>query len=115
MSLLQHVGVDYEALAMACKFYRNYGYRQIETPWLISEDSALSTSPDGTRGCAFVTDGGQYLVCSAERGFIEMLGRGALRSDTNYFSVSPCFRNEQLDSTHSKTFIKLELFAFFDE
>lgn len=114
MSILQHVGIDYEALVMACKFYKHYGYHQIETPWLVSEASALATSPDGTRGCAFVTDAGEYLVCSAEQGFVEMVTNHQLMVNTKYYSISPCFRNEPLDATHSRTFLKLELFSMFN-
>lgn len=100
-------------LATACKFYNNLGYQQIEVPWLVDEKAALTTSPDGTRGCAFVTDEGEYLLCSAEQGFLQMMGHRPLTMGQSYYSVSPCFRNETLDATHSRTFIKLELFAWF--
>lgn len=106
--------IDYTALSTACNFYSNYGYQQIETPWLIDEEFMLSTSPDGTRGCAYMTDGMEYLVCSAEQGFMQLAFRGELQSQKKYYSVSPCFRNEQEDVLHVKQFMKLELFGYAD-
>lgn len=110
---LQECAIDYELLSTACKFYTSLGYRQIEVPWLVNEWAALTPTPDGTRGCAFVTDDGEYLLCSAEQGFVQMMREGRLTAAENYFSVSPCFRNETMDATHSRTFLKLELFAYF--
>jgi len=112
IELLQNVPINYTTLAIASDYYKNLGYFNIEVPWIIDVETSLSTSPDGTRGCAYGLDDGTYLVCSAEQGFIKLMKEGLIHSNVNLYSVSPCFRNEPLTSTHSKTFIKLELFCF---
>lgn len=114
MSASRNVNIDYEVLASACKFYSYYGYSQIETPWLVSEKSALATALDDSRGGTYVTDDGQHLVYSAEQGFVQMVLSGQLEPGKNYFSLSPCFRSGVPGGTHSKTFVELGLFSYFN-
>ena len=74
----------------------------------------VMTSPTGDVGYAFpVNDGSKFLVCSAEQGFVSEALNGKLIAGKSYFSVSPCFRGEELDETHSQWFMKLELFSFW--
>lgn len=109
--LLQYKQIDYKLLAEACRYYNNIEYNQIESPWIIEEKYSLITSPDGSRGVAYALDNGQHLICSSEQGMLQMTFNNTLRSGLKYFSVSPCFRDEPLDDSHSKWFMKLELFA----
>jgi hypothetical protein len=108
--MLQDKKIDYRLLASACEFYEARGYEQIEVPWVISPDISIMTSPTGTLRGAFVLSDGRTLVCSAEHGFVDKTLKDELVPDKFYYSVSPCFRDEILDATHSKWFMKLELF-----
>lgn len=111
MTSLQHQLIDYRKLATACEYYRYMGYIQIEVPWLVSKESSLATSPTGDIGYAYATDTSEYLVCSAEQGFIEMMSDDLLPADIDYFSVSACFRDEFVSPIRSRHFMKLELFS----
>jgi hypothetical protein len=79
----------------------------------VDEAAAVIPSPTGDKGIAYTVDGGDVLVCSAEQGFIAdfIHKRREYVYGRRYFAVSPCFRNETLDETHSKWFMKLELFG----
>lgn len=109
--MLQDKPIDYRLLAKACQFYSRKGYRQVEVPWIVDGEFSRMTSPTGEDGNAFVLKDSRHMVCSAEQGFIEEAYWGKLDTGVKYFSVSPCFRNETIDETHSKWFVKLELFA----
>lgn len=108
--MLQSKLIDYRLLADAVDFYATHGYKQIEVPWVVPEYTSLLTSPSGDTGYAFPLIDGSHMVCSAEQGFIQRHLDGNLPAG-KLFSVSPCFRNETLDETHSKWFVKLELFS----
>lgn len=114
--LLQERLIDYKMLSNACAFYSAYGYAQTEVPWVVGVDESKSTfvgNPDDD--ISFKLSNSEVLVCSAEQGFVARMHDLALTPKTKYFSVSPCFRDERLDHTHSKWFIKLELFAYFSQ
>lgn len=109
--LLQDRPIDYSILARACEFYANEGFTQVEVPWVVMPAFSRMTSPTGDDGIAFVLRDGRHLVCSAEQGFIQEVMTGNLVTGREYFSVSPCYRDEIPDGTHSKWFMKLELFG----
>jgi seryl-tRNA synthetase len=106
--MLQDKILDYQILADACKFYRFREYEQIEVPWIVCADFAQLTMPESA--VPFVLNDGAYLVGSAEQGFVQMALLNQLDYGKFYFSVSPCFRNEKRDDTHSTWFMKVELF-----
>lgn len=109
--LLQNKRIDYKILADACSFYTNREYNQVECPWIADERFMIMTSPTKDVGFAFgLNDNKRYMICSAEQGLVQMACNNLLKTGMKYFSVSPCFRDELLDETHSKTFMKLELF-----
>lgn len=111
---LKHVLIDYKLLSDAVEYYTELGYKRIEVPWYVDEKYSIATSPTNDRGIAFCLDDGQHLVCSAEQAFIQLMD-DQLKEYTNYFAVSPCFRNETEDDLHCKQFIKLELFSFIQD
>lgn len=112
MEYLQDKLIDYRILAKACDFYESHKFQQIEVPWIIHSIYSHFTSPTGDKGYAMaLEDGNSYLVCSAEQGFIRQAILGELPKRKWFYSVSPCFRDEDLDETHSKYFMKLELFT----
>lgn len=108
---LQSKPIDYTLLGEACNYYKGLGYKQIETPWIVSPEANGKTY-EGETDYAFALKDDRELVCSAEQGFVQMWMDGNLKLDKMYFSVSPCFRNEVNDATHSKWFMKLELCKF---
>lgn len=108
-NLLKYVPIDYAIINLAASFYMYKGYTCIEVPWIISEEASKVTCFNDER--AFFTNNNSRLIGSAEQGFIQLMLDGQkLKNDTLYFAISPCFRNEIEDMTHSKTFMKLELF-----
>jgi hypothetical protein len=113
ITMLQEKLIDYRLLADACQFYRGEGYVQREVPWIVDAEFSRMTSPLPGDGFSFVLQDKRHLVASAEQGFVEL----ALSENSDftyngrYFAVSPCFRDEPHDETHSKWFMKLELFS----
>lgn len=53
----------------------------------------------------------KVLIGSAEQGFLYLISKGFLASGC-YQSISPCFRNDSHDESHSKFFMKNELIAY---
>lgn len=109
--LLQNKPIDYTLLGEACNYYKELGYKQIETPWMVSPEANGSTY-EGDTDFAYALKNGKELVCSAEQGFVQMWMGGKLKLEKMYYSVSPCFRGDHLDTTHSNWFMKLELCCF---
>ena len=96
--------VDYKKIADAVEYYKNFDYKYIEVPWIISLDTMLITRPPGAR--LFSTFAGE-LVASGEQSFLEI--RKKLKPG-KYQCVTPCFRDEKIrDKLHKQYFIKNEL------
>lgn len=109
---LQDRLIDYGLLSKACNFYRTMGFHQVEVDWTISEYFSDIPRPEGADNIAFILQDNSRLLCSAEQGLIRATMLGKLNQNVGgYFSVSPCFRREKIDYSHSQTFMKLELFA----
>lgn len=53
------------------------------------------------------------LVGSAEQGFLSLAIKGFI-TPGKYQAITPCFRDESFDSTHTKYFMKNELFILLD-
>lgn len=108
--LLQDISIDYDLLNKAILYYQALKYTQIETPWIVSADASLTTAPSEDH--CFITTRNEHFVGSAEQGFIHLMKYNPEKivPDKMYFSVSPCFRRDIPDETHSQGFIKLELF-----
>ena len=105
--------IDWSLLANAVMFYTRIGYVQIETPWALPVEYMEGTKPHDKQ--TFVMDSGRFdlqpheLVGSAEQGFSYLLANDLL-PEGKYFSVTPCFRDDNYDATHQPWFLKLELF-----
>lgn len=108
--MLKDMLIDYDLLARAVLYYNACGYQQIESPWMVDRKTIdLTLPPDAT---PFLLTNGDAMVGSAEQGLINMTLREELTLNKKYMSISPCFRDDKNDDTHSKTFMKLELFCF---
>ena len=100
--------IRWQYLSRAFTYY-SFIYKPIEVPWIVSEKAIRATLPP--EKIPFQTSGG-YLVGSAEQSFIELTLTGNLNCG-KYVACSPCFRDEQEDDLHQKTFMKVELFHRF--
>lgn len=116
---LKDVEIDYTLLGLAANFYKKAGYENVETPWIVDYREIVSTAPNNLPGYAVEVippcgdnPSKEFLVCSAEQGFVYMLNRYLLSPEQLYYSVSPCFRYEDDTEIHSKEFMKLELFSY---
>lgn len=112
--------IDWCSLAEATKVYRDRGYHDIETPWLVSEDAYYATTPPNKAcfelfsapmmGCCGATQASYgFLVASAEQGFIQLILDEKLTPVSLYQSTSACFRDDEVDDLHQRHFMKIEL------
>ena len=114
-SFMKYPLIDWGILHRACIHYSYLGYEQKETPWIIPENYGKTTKPHVDK--SFVHNNDMFknqaheLVGSAEQGFIYLLLNNLLPVG-KYFSVSPCFRVDNYDSTHLPWFMKLELLIY---
>lgn len=109
--------IDYALLGKAVEHYKERGFTYVEVPWVVEEHAIRATLPDHFdamelgvgRGRDFrrVYNGDNYLVGSAEQGFLTMnLLPG------KYVGVTPCFRMEEVnDLFYQDMFMKVELFS----
>lgn len=100
--------IDWSRLGRAVNFYKGFGFQQIETPWRITQAVYDATAPQTAIPfrCRLDGDRPDILVGSAEQGLLEVMW--SLRRG-NYLSVSPCFRDGEVDETHFSDFMKVEL------
>lgn len=104
--------IDYNILSEAVNFYQKKSYSRIEVPWMVTEDVDKVTRPSD-KSPLIVGRKNKNLIASGEQGFIYMMLKGFLPSG-NYQTITPCFRDESYDFTHSKTFMKCELISTID-
>ena len=104
--------VDANLLAISQEHYRQYGFVDTPTPWLVGEVAYHATCPpEVVNGdMQWQAPLGLYHVASAEQGFIQLLLSGE-RTPPKAQSTTPCFRWEQrFDEDHLPFFYKLELY-----
>lgn len=99
--------IDYRKIANAQEFYSEKGFEIIETPWMVTQKVDEITKPFGLESNV-VANKNKVLVASGEQSFLYLYLKGYLPKG-RYQTVTPCFRNEPYDQTHSKVFMKLEL------
>lgn len=99
--------IDYELLSKASEYYSENGYQRIEVPWMVTEAIDSITRPLDVKPLV-ISEKNKNLIASGEQGFLYMMLKGYLPRG-KYQTITPCFRNDQYDFTHSKNFVKLEL------
>jgi hypothetical protein len=99
--------IDYQLLADASEFYEQRGYQRIEVPWMVTPDVDFITKPKDVEPLE-VLQKGKNLIASGEQGFLYQMLKSYLPKG-KYQTITPCFRNDAYDFTHSKVFMKLEL------
>lgn len=99
--------IDYRNLADSLDFYERIGFKRIESPWTVSKAIASLTAPKGAT--LFEIEHNQKaLVASGEQSFLYLYLKGFLPKG-KFQTVTPCFRDDLFDITHTKYFIKNEL------
>lgn len=106
--------INYAHLGYAQELYGRMGYRPIEVPWRVSTGILDVTRPKLSVGDYVIEGTGKGLIASGEQGFMTMMNKGMLPAGL-YQTITPCFRNERYDDTHSKQFMKLELINVLPE
>ncbi|USN15477.1 hypothetical protein KIKIMORA_03350 [Brevundimonas phage vB_BpoS-Kikimora] len=100
--------IDYAWLGQAIAFYKDAGYRYVEAPWAVSEESVAITCPKPEFTAK--VEGLGALVGSSEQSFLHLdlsrqLGKG------RFVACTPCFRlGDDYDALHFPTFMKVELY-----
>jgi aspartyl/asparaginyl-tRNA synthetase len=107
---LETFEIDYELLAKAKVFYSARGYTYVEVPWIVEPRASLLTT---TNEKVFITTKDEHFIGSSEQSFLDLSLKNELIPNTRYFSISPCFRRDVPDESHSRWFMKLELYSFY--
>ena len=100
--------INYENLHKSTLFYEEKGYKRIESPWTVTEAIIDITKPFFVNDKYKIETKRKCLVASAEQSFLYLYLKGFLPKG-KFQSITPCFRDEIFDQTHSKYFIKNEL------
>lgn len=111
--------INYQLIGFANNWYENNSFEQVEVPWMLPQEYNNLTKPIEKEDCSFVLqndifkDNPQELIGSAEQGFIYLMLNNLLIEGKNYFSMSPCFREEEhFSKYHLPYFFKCELFSY---
>ena len=99
--------IDYGRLDGSLRFYESNGFKRIESPWTVTKDVSDITKPPGGKDWEIMGKD-KVLVASGEQSFLYLYLKGFLPKG-RYQTVTPCFREEPFDRTHTKYFIKNEL------
>lgn len=99
--------IDYNNIARSITYYEARGFTRIESPWTVSKYASSITKPPEKIDYE-LKHNNKVLVASGEQSFIYLYIKGFLPLG-KYQTVTPCFRDETFDDTHSKYFIKNEL------
>lgn len=104
--------IDYKLLQQSVEYYEAKGYQRIEVPWLVTEAIDSITRPSFAKGLS-VPIKNKNLIASGEQGFLYLILKGFLPPG-KYQAITPCFRDDTYDLTHSKFFMKNELINTLD-
>lgn len=109
MNNIKNYLIDYELLGEAQKYYDRKGFHPIEVPWVVDKEFSLITT---TKDKTFATKPSKHVVGSAEQAFLQLAVNKKLVEHYRYQAITPCFRRDTVDESHSQWFMKLELFEF---
>lgn len=99
--------IDYKLIDDSIRYYEDIGFKRIETPWLVTEAVDSITRPKDVQ--PFVVEvKKKNLIASGEQAFLYLYLKEYLPKG-KFQTVTPCFRNDSFDFTHTKYFIKNEL------
>ena len=104
--------IDYARLDRSIRYFENEGIPSIELPWTVTKSVSEITKPDGKSEWEILGKN-KVLVASGEQGFLYLYLKGFLPKG-RYQGITPCFRDEPFDITHTKYFIK-NLEKYFED
>ena len=81
---------------------KGVGFERIETPWLVTEAVDGITRPADVQPYR-VESKNKNLIASGEQGFLYLYLKEYLPKG-KFQTVTPCFRNDSFDYTHTKYF-----------
>lgn len=99
--------INYGRIDRSIKHYSLCNYTRIEVPWTVTHAVSNITKPTDRQNME-ITGKNKVLVASAEQGFLYLSLKGFLPKG-RFQAVSPCFRDEVFDLSHTKYFMKNEL------
>lgn len=99
--------IDYNLINESIIHYEKHGFTRIEAPWTVSEYIDKITKPESQISFQ-LKHNNKCLVASGEQSFLYLYLKDFLPKG-QFQTVTPCFRYEDFDYTHSKYFIKNEL------
>jgi len=99
--------IDYKIIDESISYYETLGFKRIETNWLVSESVNNLTMPKDVSPLK-IENSDECLVGSGEQSFLQLYMLESLPLG-RFQTVTPCFRNDKLDFTHSRHFMKNEL------
>lgn len=100
--------INYTIIDKSINYYSAFNFNRIETPWYVSQGVANITKPHEVEETFLLNHNNKRLVASGEQGFLYLYLKGFLPKGM-FQTITPCFRFESHDETHTKTFIKNEL------
>jgi seryl-tRNA synthetase len=99
--------IDYKLINDSIVYFETSGFKRIETPWLVTEAIDSITRPKNVE--PFVVNAkNKNLIASGEQAFLYLYVKEYLPMG-KFQTVTPCFRNDSFDFTHTKYFMKNEL------
>ncbi len=99
--------IDYGRLDRSVSHYEKAGFSRIESPWTVTAEIANITCPEGKSNWEILGKN-KVLVASGEQSFLYLYLKNFLPKG-KYQTITPCFRDEPFDKTHTKYFMKNEL------
>lgn len=101
--------IRYDILAKSQEHYEARGYIVIEVPWTVPNPIVnITYYIEKKDNEFFLHHKDKSLVASGEQGFLALYNKGFLPKG-NFQTITPCFRDETFDETHTKYFMKNEL------
>lgn len=100
--------INYQNIQNSIEFFADHGFKRIESPWTVTEAISNITKPADKKQSFLLQDKKKVLVASGEQSFLYLMLKGFLPKG-KFQTVTPCFRDDSFDITHTKYFIKNEL------
>lgn len=99
--------IDYNRIGRSIDYYESKGFSRIESPWTVTKSISKITKPQDKIDWT-IKEKDKVLVASGEQSFLYLYLKGFLPKG-RYQTVTPCFREEIFDETHTKYFMKNEI------
>lgn len=99
--------IDYSIINNSIQYYESLGFKRIESPWTVTKAVSAITKPPDCKDWE-ITGKDKVLVASGEQSFLYLYLKGFLPLG-KFQTITPCFREDSFDITHTKYFIKNEL------